>query len=108
MSRSTRHDDAPAASSRREMLKQTAAAGAVVAAMGVPAPAQEPASAERAVKNGRIKQSIVHWCFEKYWDVPQAIEIAKRLGCVSIELIAPKYFPLLKPAGLSCAIGSID
>lgn len=108
MSRSTRHDDAPAASSRREMLKQTAAAGAVVAAMGVPATAQEPASAERAVKNGRIKQSIVHWCFEKYWDVPQAIEVARRLGCVSIELIAPKYFPLLKQAGLSCAIGSID
>ncbi len=110
MSRSTRHEEGPAPSSRREMLKQTAVAGAVVAAAGIPAQAaaQEPASSERAVKNGRIKQSIVHWCFEKHWDVPQAIEIARRLGCLSIELIAPKYFPLLKQAGLSCAIGSID
>ena len=40
--------------------------------------------------------------------MPQAIEVAKRLGCSSIELIAPKYFPLLKQAGLSCAIGTID
>jgi hydroxypyruvate isomerase len=108
MSGSTRREDAPAPSSRREMLKQTAVAGAAVAATGLPARAQEPASSERAVKNGRIKQSIVYWCFEPYWQMPQAIEVAKRLGCVSIELMAPKYFPMLKQAGLSCAIGSID
>ncbi len=61
-----------------------------------------------AVKNGRIKQSMVYWCFEKYWDVPKAIEVAKGLGCGSIELIEPKYFPLLKESGLVCAIGQID
>jgi hydroxypyruvate isomerase len=61
----------------------------------------------RATK-GRIKQSIVHWCFEKYWSVPELIKVAKQLGCGSIELIAPKYFPMLKEAGLNCAIGSID
>lgn len=108
MSRSTRHDEGPAPSSRREMLKQTAVAGAAVAAAGIPAQAQEPASSERAVKNGRIKQSIVYWCFEPYWQMPQAIEVARRLGCVSIELMDPKYFPMLKQAGLTCAIGSID
>ncbi len=109
MSRSTRHDEGPAPSSRRDMLKQTAAAGAAVAAIGVQAPAQqEPASADRAVKNGRIKQSIVYWCFEKYWEMPQTIDVARRLGCVSIELIAPKFFPLLKQAGLSCAIGTVN
>jgi hydroxypyruvate isomerase len=107
MSGSTRQDRGPARSSRRGMLKQTAA-GAAAAAMGVSAMAQEQASAERAVKNGRIKQSIVYWCFEKYWEMPQAIQVAKQLGCVSIELMAPKFFPMLKQAGLSCAIGTID
>jgi hydroxypyruvate isomerase len=111
MNRPTRQEERPARSSRRGMLKHTAGAavaGAAVAAIGMPAPALEPPSAERAVKNGRIKQSIVYWCFEKHWDMPQAIQAAKQLGCVSIELVAPKFFPLLKQAGLSCAIGSID
>ena len=113
MSRATRQDDQRVRSSRRGMLKQTAGAavaGAAVATMGIKAPAsgQEPSSAERAVKNGRIKQSIVYWCFEKHWDMPQTIKVAKQLGCVSIELVAPKFFPLLKQEGLSCAIGSID
>ena len=63
---------------------------------------------EQASKNGRIKQSIVHWCFEKYWDVPRTIEIARELGVGSIELVEPKYFPLLKKAGMECAIGTIN
>ena len=90
------------------MLKQTAVAGAAVAALGIEAPAKEQPSADRAVKNGRIKQSIVYWCFQPYWEFPQAIKVAKQLGCVSIELMAPKFFPELKQAGLTCAIGSID
>jgi hydroxypyruvate isomerase len=93
------------------MLKHTAGAavaGAAAVAIGIKAPAQEPPSAERAVKNGRIKQSIVYWCFEKHWEMPQAIKVAQQLGCVSIELVAPKFFPLLKQAGLSCAIGTVD
>jgi hydroxypyruvate isomerase len=87
------------------------AAGAAV--LGVSALNRAGAEAEQvetgpAVKNGRIKQSIVHWCFEKHWDVPQTIQVAKQLGCVSVELIDPKYFPLLKEHGLRCAIGAID
>ena len=72
---------------------------------------QSPAAQQlegTAVKNGRIKQSIVSWCFEPYWDMPRMIEVAKQLGCGSIELVDPKYFPMLKKAGLECAIGQID
>ncbi len=109
MNQTTEHEG----SSRRGMLRQTAA-GAVAAAIGTGtgvsamAQGQASSSAERAVKNGRIKQSIVYWCFEPYWDMPRAIQVAKQLGCVSIELMAPKFFPLIKEAGLSCAIGTID
>jgi hydroxypyruvate isomerase len=108
MTRSTQQNEGPDRSSRRGMLKQTAVAGAAVAALGIEASAKEQPSDDRAVKNGRIKQSIVYWCFEPHWDFPQAIKVAKQLGCVSIELVAPKFFPLLKQAGLSCAIGTID
>ena len=52
-------------------------------------PAQDQSIRRRAVKNGRIKQSIVYWCFEKHWDMDQAAKVAKQLGCDSIELVAP-------------------
>jgi hydroxypyruvate isomerase len=92
-------------STRRDLLR--AASGAL--AVGTLASATASAAVVgKAASNGRIKQSIVHWCFEPYWDIPKTIEVAKELGCGSIELIAPKYFPLLKKAGLECAIGQID
>jgi hydroxypyruvate isomerase len=95
--------------SRRQILQQASGALALGAvALGAEARADVKQGSDSASKNGRIKQSIVHWCFEKYWDIPQTIEVAKQLGCVSIELIDPKYYPLLKKAGLECAIGTID
>lgn len=96
-------------SSRRGMLRQTAGAAIMGAtALNTSAVAQEPASAERVVKNGRIKQSIVYWCFEKHWPIEQAAKVATQIGCESIELIAPSNFPVLKRYGLLCAIGTVD
>ncbi len=83
--------------SRRRLLQEASgviALGALASGLGSEAMGQQ--SSGTASKNGRIKQSIVHWCFEKYWDIPQTIEVAKQLGCGSIELIEPKYFPLVK------------
>jgi hydroxypyruvate isomerase len=60
------------------------------------------------IKNGRIKHSIVHWCFEPHWPIDEFIKQAKALGCASIELVAPEHFPKLKEAGLTNAIGQID
>src|SRR3954447_26122795 len=90
-------------------------AGAGAAALGLaalgradPSRADEPRESGPAARNGRIKQSLVHWCYAPHWDVPQMIKVARQLGCGSIELIDPRYFPLLKENGLRCAIGSID
>jgi hydroxypyruvate isomerase len=97
--------------SRRRMLRDSSgvlALGTLASGIATGAEAKAEQTSGQASKNGRIKQSIVYWCFEKYWDFPQAIEVAKQLGCGSIELADPKYFPLLKKAGLECAIGSID
>src|SRR5262249_36615436 len=111
MSRAPRDDRAHARSTRRSMLKSTAGAavaGAAAIAIGAGAPGPDPLATDGAAKHGRIKQSIVYWCFEQHWDMPQAIKVARQLGCGSIELVAPKFFPQLKQAGLTCAIGTID
>jgi hydroxypyruvate isomerase len=60
------------------------------------------------VTNGRINQSVVQWCFAEHWSVEETIQIAKQLGCGSVELISPEYYPLLKKYGMECAIGTID
>ncbi|SIO57961.1 hydroxypyruvate isomerase [Singulisphaera sp. GP187] len=101
-------------SSRRQLLEGAALLG--LASLGGATAASASASgaetkagqAGARITKGRIKQSIVHWCFEKYWNVEAMIGIAKQLGCGSIELIAPEHFPLLKKHGLECAIASID
>lgn len=59
------------------------------------------------VKNGRIKQSVVAWCFTaagENWSLDKLCEITKDLGVTSIELIGPEDFPTLKKHGLTCAI----
>ena len=82
MSRTTQPQDQPGRTNRRGMLKHSALASVLgMTALGKTARAQDPSTGERTVKNGRIKQSIVYWCFEKYWDMEQAAKIAKQLGC---------------------------
>jgi hydroxypyruvate isomerase len=65
-------------------------------------------SAENPVaKKGRINQSIVHWCYSKFWpDIEEMCQVAVKLGCKSIELVDVKHWPTLKKHGLTCAIAS--
>jgi len=88
---------------RRNLLRTTAAAFMVSAA---PAIAEDVAPTEPRVLKGRIKQSLVNWCYQKYWAPEQLAQVAKDLGCVSLELIDPKYWDILKSHGLTCAIAS--
>jgi hydroxypyruvate isomerase len=89
--------------SRRQLLAGAAAAGAV-SALGSVVHADE---GRRAVTNGRIKQSIVFWCFQsagEKWNIEQTCQVAKDLGCLSVEIVEPKDWPVLKKHGLTCAI----
>jgi hydroxypyruvate isomerase len=94
--------------SRRAAL--TAAAGAAAVSLtGNSADAQirrrvRVAAGGKVALNGRIKQSIVAWCFAKHWEPERMAQIAKQLGCPSIELIDPKDWPTLKKYDLTCAI----
>ena len=65
--------------------------------------------AEAGLKlKGRIRQSIVHWCFKSAWSTEAMCGVARRLGCPSIELCPPSDWPTLKKHGLTCAIAGID
>jgi hydroxypyruvate isomerase len=86
--------------SRRTALKTLAA----TAALGVTVRAAEKtAPASYRIKNGRIAQSVVAWCFNPM-PVPELAKHAAALGMKSVELCDPKFWPDLKAAGLTCAI----
>lgn len=101
-------DETNVGASRRDVLR--AAAGA--AALGLAGASQTTttrASTMSLIKNGRIKQSLVHWCYEPFWkDYDAFIKVAKDLGCTSVELAPPAMYPHLKAAGLTNAIAQID
>ncbi len=92
--------------SRRNLLRGVAAAGAASAL--APLTAESAAAAEgKAVQNGRIKQSIVFWCFNsagEKWDIETTCRITKELGCPSVEIVEPAHWDVLKKYGLICAL----
>ncbi len=87
---------------RRNALKWAATATAARFTRG--ALGADVVKEETVVKNGRIKQSLVNWCYDKYWPTPELAKVAKQLGCVSLELCDPKHWAALKEQGLTCAI----
>ncbi len=93
--------------SRRNVLTTAIAAGAASALHPVTTTAV--AANTKAVTKGRIKQSIVFWCFnasEYKWDIEKTCHVAKSLGCVSVELGDSKDWGEIKKHGLTCAIAA--
>lgn len=95
--------------SRRSLLQQAAglaAAGVAVAGAGTIGQAALQ-SQQTTVKRGRIKQSMAFWCFNvagDNWDIRKQAEVARRLGCRSVELVEPSDFKVLVDNGLICAL----
>ncbi len=98
----------PNSLTRRHLLGGLAAAGVVSAldhgadaigqTAGVPAP---PAA------NGRVRQSIVFWCFNvagENWSLERTCQVARELGCPSVEIVPPEEWATLRKHGLTCAI----
>jgi hydroxypyruvate isomerase len=52
----------------------------------------------------RIRQTIVHWCFDQYWDVEETCRVARQLGCKGVELVEPEHWPTLQSYGLMCTL----
>jgi len=92
----------PTNEGRRALLQGAVAVSAGLWASGSPSVFAEQKQARKS--NGRIKQSLVHWCYKPYFSVDEMCQFANELGVVSIELIDPKEWPTLKKHGLTCAI----
>jgi hydroxypyruvate isomerase len=97
--------------SRRRLLQQTAglaAAGALALARTGLHAAELPGP---VATRKRIKQSLVPWCWEvngEKWNFEKICQVARDLGCVSVELTDPANYPTLKKYGLGCAIAQIS
>jgi hydroxypyruvate isomerase len=89
---------------RRSFLKTQAAATAIAAA-GIHRPTAAEAPPLYAVTKGRIRQSVVPWCFNPM-KPREVVELAARLKLPSVELISPDLWPVLKEKGMTCAIAS--
>lgn len=61
--------------------------------------------AESKKLKGRIRQSVVTWCF-KPMSVEELCGHAKQIGLESVELVQPEHFATIQKAGLRCAIAS--
>ncbi len=93
--------------SRRQVFRNVA--GVAAGAAGVTALAQNAAlaAAPAGATKGRIKQSIVFWCFNaagEKWSLGKTCEVAAQLGCKSVELVGPDDWKTLEKHGLVCAI----
>ena len=87
--------------SRRRTL-QLLGMSAVVAGAGNSPLAQAEEPLYRA-KHGKIRQSVVPWCF-KPMPIPTLIGHAAKLGLESVELIPFENWPQVKAAGMTVAI----
>lgn len=85
---------------RRAALAALATASVSAA---LPAARAQEAAGPYKIQNGRLKQSVVPWCFN-----PMGVEELARhsaaMGLKSVELCDPKHWPLLKELGMTCAI----
>jgi hydroxypyruvate isomerase len=64
-------------------------------------------AAGKAVVRGRIKQSIVFWCFNiagEMWDLDKMCQVTRDLGVDAVEIVAPQDWGILKKYGLKCAL----
>lgn len=87
---------------RRDIIQGALAVSAGVFVAGTANAAEKKAAS--APLKGRIKQSLVHWCYKPYWGVEEMAKLAVGMGVQSIELIDPEHWPVLKKHGLQCAI----
>jgi hydroxypyruvate isomerase len=111
MNESKVHATNSPAPTRRQALRSAAGGAAALAATTLSSAvltnsAQAADADGPAATKGRIKQSIVHWCFKDHWSVEQTAQIARQLGCASVELVPAEHWPMLKKYGLVCAISS--
>ena len=87
----------PAQPTRRDYLATLAATTLAGAAACASSPILAADAPGPVAKKGRIKQSLVNWCYAPHFKVfDEYCQVAVKLGCQSIELCGPENWPTLK------------
>ncbi len=93
--------------SRRSLIKGAIAGMTGVGMMSGACPALV-AEERKSGRKGRIRQSVVAWCFAGHWTLEETCRHASKIGCESVELVSPKDWGILRKYGLTCAISPIE
>ena len=85
--------------SRRDALKTAGAvaAGAVLAG-------SETAAQEKAVKLGKLKQSVCRWCYQRI-PLEDFLKSVAALGLPAVDLLQPEEFAIAAKYGLTVSTG---
>ena len=88
---------------RRGWLRGRGLAAAAVATASLERTASAADDADWKIMNGRIQQSVCHWCFEPM-PLEELARAAAAMGIKSVEIVGPETWPTLKKHGLICAM----
>jgi sugar phosphate isomerase/epimerase len=94
---------------RRQAIRRSAAWTALAGVCGATVARAETEPTGPAATRGNIRQSMAFWCFNvagDRWDLEHQAQVAKQLGCQSVELLGPDAFDVLQRHELVCAITS--
>jgi hydroxypyruvate isomerase len=103
----TMHSD-PGAVSRREALLTLGAAAVTASAspLGAATPATAVGSSgARAVRAGRLNQSVARWCFART-PINELCAAAKGMGLMGVDLLGDTEWDVPKQYGLQCTMGN--
>lgn len=97
---------------RRQFLRSSAACAGIALSPAAgfvanQAMAQLPRSGadpNYVVKNKRIRQSIMGWCFKDHYDTPTLAKHCKALGIVAMEGISSNDYPAVMKLGLDISL----
>jgi hydroxypyruvate isomerase len=93
--------------SRRQVLAGLGAAAGFRLLAPTLAGAAEKAAKPEISQVPRLKQSVLQWCFTKWYPkLDDLCKAVKPLGIDSIELVGPDAWPVLKQHGMTCALGN--
>lgn len=92
--------------SRRQLLKLGASGSAGLLAKGAWGAHHENYMDAEMIREGRIHQTVMGWCFRERMDVPTLARHCKELGLVAMEGISEEFYPLVKELGMEISLVS--
>jgi hypothetical protein len=62
-------------------------------------------AAQRVVKNGRLKQSVSWWPYQRHLKLPEFCKAIADMGLTAIDLLEEKDWDTARKSGLVCSMG---